>query len=73
MGKGLTYAQMRSLADIGAADPGKLVIKNKKGHVVQQPVRRWTKGMPQACSSVAINGGEQGSKHHGIRRGFRKS
>ena len=54
MGK-LTYDQMRNLADIGAADPGKVVLKNKKGHVLQQPVRRWTKGMPQTCSTVAIH------------------
>ena len=54
MGK-LTYEQMRGLADLGAADPDKLTIKNKKGHVVRQPARRWTNGpMLHACTTVPI-------------------
>ena len=68
----LTYEQMRSLADLGAADPGKLTIKNKHGHVVHTPLKRWTNGpMLHAWTSVPING-PQGSKHHGVRRGKRK-
>ena len=73
MGK-LTYEQMRGLADLGAADPDKLTIKNKAGHVIRHPVKRLANGpMAHACTSVAINGGRQGSKHHGVRRSVRKS
>ena len=67
----LTYEQMRSLADIGEG-PGKLAIKNKQGHVIHTPLKRWTNGpMLHACTSVPING-THGSKHHGVRRGKRK-
>ena len=73
MGK-LTYEQMRSLADLGTVDSGKLTIKNKQGHVIRTPLRKWTNGpMLHACTSVPINGESQGSKHYGVRRGVRES
>ena len=43
----LTYEQMRGLADLGAADPQKLTIKNKAGHVTRHPcqaVGEWPDG-----------------------------
>ena len=75
MGK-LTYEQMRRLADVGE-DSGKLTVKNKQGHVIRTPLRKWTNGpMLHACTSVPINGGSQGSKgskHCGVRRSVRES